>query len=163
MCCDEEWAFRLQHGLDGVSLRSHPADIERARVNAYSDYEKRREVQALTPFTRSVAGLRDTLNHILQRFADVTCDSKMLRAFSSVIYPTLRQTVIDLHKPANVVATPLLCETLQRAIRFLLHILCIASVAAAGGEFLGDKCIVIIRQLLECAYPIKNAAVAVLV
>lgn len=153
MCCDEEWQFRLQQGLEGVSLRSPPAEIERARANAYSDSEKRREVQALTPFTRSIAGLRDTLNHILRRFVDVTCDDEMLRAFSSVIYPTLRQAVVDLHKPANLVATPLLCETLQRAIRFLLQMFCIASAAASAGEFLGDKCIGIAKQLLECACP----------
>jgi hypothetical protein len=151
MCCDEEWQFRLQQGLEGVSLRSPSAEIERARANAYSDSEKRREVQALTPFTRSITGLRDTLNHILRRFVDVTCDDKMLRAFSSVIYPTLRQAVVDLHKPANLVATPLLCETLQRAIRFLLQMFCIASAAASAGEFLGDKCIGIAKQLLECA------------
>ena len=149
MCCDEEWKFRLQQRLEGVTLQSPPAELERARANAYSDSEKRREVQALTPFTRSIVGIRDTFNHILRRFSDVSSDAQMLLSFSSVIYPTLRQAVVDLHKPANQVATALHCATLQRAVRFLLHMLCIASSASAAGEFLGDKCMSIAAQLLE--------------
>jgi hypothetical protein len=149
MCCDDEWQVRLRQQLDRVTLQSPPDQLLRARANAYSDSEKRREVQALTQFTRSVVGIRDTLNHIFQRFFDVTSDDQMLLAFSSVIYPTLRQAVLDLHKPPNVVATALHCETLQRAIRFLMQMFCIASSAAAAGEFLGDKCTTIAKQLLE--------------
>jgi hypothetical protein len=153
MCCEQEWQFRLHQGLESVSPRSPPDELARARANAYSDYEKRREVQALTPFTRSIAGIRDTLNHVLQRFVDVASDGQMLRVFSSAVYPTLRQAVVDLHKPANAVASALHCETLQRAIRFLLEMFCIASSAATASEFLGDKCIAITKQLLECVVP----------
>jgi len=154
MCCDQEWEFRLQQRLESVTVQSPPAELERARANAYSDSEKRREVQALTPFTRSVAGIRDTLNHILLRFCDVSSDAQLLLSFSSAIYPTLRQAVVDLNKPANQVATVLHCTTMQRAVRFLLHMFCIAS--AAAGEFLGDKCLSIAAQLLECVCLLQN-------
>jgi hypothetical protein len=151
MCCDEEWKFRLAQRLEFVTLQSPPDEIERARANAYSDSEKRREVHALTPFTRSLVGIRDTLNHILLRFGPAP-DDQLPRHFSSVIYPTLRQAVIDLHNPANAVATSLHCETLQRAVRFLIQMFCTASSAAVD-EFLGDKCLTIAKQLLEYACP----------
>lgn len=145
--------MRLQQRLDRVSPQSPPDDIERARACAYSDSEKRREVLALTPYTRSIVGIRKTLNHIHQHFLLVTCSDHMLRAFSSVIYPTMRQAVVDLHKPANVPATALHCETLQRAVRFLLHMFCLASSAGVSSEFLGDKCLTITKQLLQYVSP----------
>jgi hypothetical protein len=153
MCCDEEWQFRVTQRLEIVTLQSPPDEIDRARACAYSDSEKRREVQALTSFTRSVLGIRDTLNHILLRFGPAS-DDEMPRHFSYVIYPTLRQAVVDLNNPANAVATSLHCHTLQRAVRFLIQMFCTAGSASAG-DFLGNKCMTIAQQLLECVLSAK--------
>jgi hypothetical protein len=156
MCCDEEWQFRLNQRLDGVTRNSPPAELELARCNAYSDSEKIREVKALTPFTRSIIGLRDTLNHILRRFFDISSDDEMLRCFSSVVYPTLRQANVDLQKPANAAASAHHCAALHRSIRFLIQMFCITHSAAAEGDFLREKCITIAKQLLQCVYPAWN-------
>ena len=141
MCHPKEWEERERTSVHNT--------FQTTFETAYSDSELRRETN-LTNLYRSIKGIKKTLDHIQKTFKGDTKDGR--DQFSVSIYPTLRAAEIDLKNVGNRVYSKEYIVTVERMIKFCMHMYFLTTKVSDGSEVpdMHSKSLEYAQKFMDC-------------